>query len=32
MMLNLALEKQNVLFENKSDASQWMGIFTKKNL
>jgi hypothetical protein len=32
MMLSIALEKQNVLFYKKGDASDWMGIFTKKNL
>jgi hypothetical protein len=32
MMLNLALEKQNVLFLKKGDASHWMGTFTKKRL
>jgi hypothetical protein len=31
MVLSFALEKQNVLFSNKSDASHWMGIFTKEN-
>jgi hypothetical protein len=29
MMLSLALEKQNVLFSNKSDATDWMGSFQK---
>jgi hypothetical protein len=28
-MLSLDLEKQNVLFLNKSDATDWMGIFFK---
>jgi hypothetical protein len=30
MMLSVGLEKQNVLFKTKCDASHWMGIFTKK--
>jgi hypothetical protein len=29
LMLSLDLEKQNVLFLNKSDATDWMGIFFK---
>jgi hypothetical protein len=31
-MLSIALENKNVLVLTKGDASQWMGIFTKKIL
>jgi hypothetical protein len=31
-MLNSALEKTNVLFLTKGNASQWMGCFQKQNL
>jgi hypothetical protein len=32
MMLSFALEKQFFFVLNKSDASNWMGSFTKKRL
>jgi hypothetical protein len=32
MMLSIALENKMFCFKIKGDASQWMGIFTKKRL